>query len=117
MSGKSEGEPGKVTVELGGDDLHRLVRWEYPEGETPPVTPELIVSLLETRFQPPFWSIIEELVRDCDSVLEQNGFPKAEFITYARSDVFEKRHKMMESWAGYLEARRGEVVRMGGQVV
>ena len=36
---------------------------------------------------------------------------------YARSDVFEKRRKMMESWAGYLAARRGEVVRMEGQVV
>ena len=31
---------------------------------------------------------------------------------YARSDVFEKRRKLMESWAGYLEARRGEVVTM-----
>ena len=32
---------------------------------------------------------------------------------YARSDLFEKRAKMMESWAAYLEARRGEVVRLG----
>lgn len=31
---------------------------------------------------------------------------------YARSDLFEKRRKMMESWAGYLQARRGEVVRL-----
>jgi len=31
---------------------------------------------------------------------------------YARSDVFEKRRKMMESWAGYLEARRGEIVKL-----
>ena len=29
---------------------------------------------------------------------------------YARSDVFEKRRLMMESWAGYLEARRGEAL-------
>ena len=29
---------------------------------------------------------------------------------YARSDVFEKRRKMMESWAAYLAVRRGEVV-------
>ncbi len=29
---------------------------------------------------------------------------------YARSDVFEKRRKMMESWAKYLQARRGEVL-------
>ena len=36
---------------------------------------------------------------------------KAE-AAYARSDVFEKRRKMMESWAGYLEARRGEVVKL-----
>ncbi len=31
---------------------------------------------------------------------------------YARSDLFEKRRKMMESWAGYLGVRRGEVVRL-----
>lgn len=31
---------------------------------------------------------------------------------YARSDLFEKRRKMMESWAGYLQVRRGEVVRL-----
>ena len=31
---------------------------------------------------------------------------------YARSDVFEKRRKMMETWAGYLAARHGEVVTM-----
>ncbi len=36
---------------------------------------------------------------------------KAE-AAYARSDVFDKRRKMMESWAGYLAARRGEVVTM-----
>ena len=82
MSGKSGGDPRKVMVDLGGDELHRLVREEYPEGKEPPVTPELIVSLLETRFQPPFWSIIEELVRDCDAVLEQHGFPRAEFVAY-----------------------------------
>ena len=37
---------------------------------------------------------------------------KAE-AAYARSDVFEKRRKMMESWAGYLTAQRGRVVRLG----
>lgn len=31
---------------------------------------------------------------------------------YARSDVFEKRAKLMQSWSAYLEARRGEVVQM-----
>ena len=30
---------------------------------------------------------------------------------YARSDLFEKRRKMMESWAGYLRASDGEVLR------
>jgi integrase len=31
---------------------------------------------------------------------------------YARSDVFKKRRKMMESWAGYLAARQGDVVKV-----
>jgi integrase len=31
---------------------------------------------------------------------------------YARSDVFEKRRKMMESWAGYLFAKRGEIIAL-----
>lgn len=31
---------------------------------------------------------------------------------YARSDVFVKRQKMMESWAAYLAASRGEVVKL-----
>ncbi len=31
---------------------------------------------------------------------------------YARSDVFEKRRKMMESWAGYLAAQRLNVLRL-----
>ena len=31
---------------------------------------------------------------------------------YARSDLFEKRAKMMESWAAYLAETRGEVVRI-----
>lgn len=31
---------------------------------------------------------------------------------YARSDVFEKRGKMMEAWARYLAAERGKVVRI-----
>ncbi len=31
---------------------------------------------------------------------------------YARSDHFEKRRKMLESWAGYLAVRRREVVRI-----
>ncbi|MDB5660455.1 MAG: hypothetical protein JWS10_3070 [Cypionkella sp.] len=31
---------------------------------------------------------------------------------YARSDLFEKRGKMMEAWAGFLSERRGEVVRI-----
>ncbi len=31
---------------------------------------------------------------------------------YARSDVFEKRRKMMGSWAGYLVARRDGVVKL-----
>ena len=31
---------------------------------------------------------------------------------YARSDVFEKRRKMMENWAGYLDVRRGEVLQL-----
>ncbi|MHA7849398.1 tyrosine-type recombinase/integrase [Roseovarius sp.] len=34
---------------------------------------------------------------------------KAE-AAYARSDMFEKRRKMMERWARYLEARRGELI-------
>ena len=33
---------------------------------------------------------------------------------YARSDVFEKRRRMMESWAGYLNARRASVVALRG---
>lgn len=32
---------------------------------------------------------------------------------YARSDLFEKRRKMMEAWAGYLSQERGKVVRIG----
>ena len=32
---------------------------------------------------------------------------------YARSDVFEKRRKMMEAWAGYLAGEAGKVVRIG----
>ena len=32
---------------------------------------------------------------------------------YARSDLFEKRRKMMEAWAGYLAEKRGNVVRIG----
>jgi integrase len=32
---------------------------------------------------------------------------------YARSDVFEKRRKMMEAWAGYLAQEAGKVVRLG----
>ncbi|MCF3594180.1 tyrosine-type recombinase/integrase [Rhodobacteraceae bacterium LMO-12] len=40
---------------------------------------------------------------------------KAE-AAYARSDMFEKRRKMMESWAGYLSARRGEIVDFGNAV-
>ena len=37
---------------------------------------------------------------------------KAE-AAYARSDVFEKRRKMMEAWAGYLAQEAGKVVRIG----
>ena len=37
---------------------------------------------------------------------------KAE-AAYARSDVFEKRRKMMDAWAGYLAGEAGKVVRMG----
>lgn len=33
---------------------------------------------------------------------------------YARSDVFEKRRKMMQAWADYLAVRRGEVVKLWG---
>ena len=32
---------------------------------------------------------------------------------YARSDVFEKRRKMMDAWAGYLAGESGKVVRIG----
>ncbi|WP_051416359.1 tyrosine-type recombinase/integrase [Paracoccus sp. J55] len=32
---------------------------------------------------------------------------------YARSDLFEKRRKIMEAWAGYLAERRDNVVRIG----
>lgn len=32
---------------------------------------------------------------------------------YARSDLFEKRRKMMEAWASYLAEKRGNVVRIG----
>ncbi|MBA3324021.1 MAG: hypothetical protein H0T41_01635 [Rhodobacteraceae bacterium] len=57
---------------------------------------------------------------------EQTNFPRevAEFAlahatrdkaeaAYARSDLLEKRRKMMEAWACYLEASRGEVLRIG----
>ena len=32
---------------------------------------------------------------------------------YARSDLFEKRRKMMEAWAGFLAEEQGKVVRIG----
>ena len=32
---------------------------------------------------------------------------------YARSDLFEKRRKMMESWADYLNESSAEIVRIG----
>ena len=32
---------------------------------------------------------------------------------YARSDVFEKRRKMMDAWAAFLAERRDNVVRIG----
>ena len=31
---------------------------------------------------------------------------------YARSDLFEKRHKMMEAWAAYIAVKAGETVRL-----
>ena len=34
---------------------------------------------------------------------------------YARSDVFEKRRMMMESWAAYLDTKRGEVMKLGAR--
>lgn len=34
---------------------------------------------------------------------------------YARSTVFEKRRKLMQSWASYLEGRRGDVVKLSRQ--
>ncbi len=34
---------------------------------------------------------------------------------YARSDLFQKRRKLMEQWCNYLFALRGEVVRIGAQ--
>ena len=37
---------------------------------------------------------------------------KAE-AAYARSDVFDKRRKMMDAWAGYLAGEAGKVVRIG----
>jgi integrase len=37
---------------------------------------------------------------------------KAE-AAYARSDLFAKRRKLMERWAGYVTAKRGDVVRIG----
>lgn len=36
---------------------------------------------------------------------------KAE-AAYARSDLFEKRHKMMEAWAAYIAVKAGETVRL-----
>lgn len=33
-------------------------------------------------------------------------------MAYARSDLFEKRRKLMERWAGYLAVRSGEVVKL-----
>jgi len=35
---------------------------------------------------------------------------------YARSDVFEKRRKMMESWSLFLSAETGKVVQIAGRV-
>lgn len=34
---------------------------------------------------------------------------------YARSDVFEKRRKLMEAWSAYLTTGRGEVVKLSGR--
>ena len=35
---------------------------------------------------------------------------------FARSDLFEKRRKMMEAWAAYATAEQGKVVRLGAGV-
>lgn len=35
---------------------------------------------------------------------------------YARSDVFERRAKMMDAWASYLLSTRGEVVKLGAKL-
>jgi hypothetical protein len=37
---------------------------------------------------------------------------KAE-AAHARSDVFDKRRKMMEAWVGYLAGEVGKIVRIG----
>ena len=57
---------------------------------------------------------------------ERTNFPRevAEFAlahvvgdaaeqAYARSDLFEKRRKMMEAWAAYVTAEPGKVMRLG----
>jgi hypothetical protein len=103
MSGKGEDEPEKVMVDRGGDELHRLVHWEYREGKAPPVTPELIVSSLKAKYLPPFWSIIEELARECDEVLAREGFPKAAELVASGADGqwrYEERHiePLTECW-------------------
>ncbi len=33
---------------------------------------------------------------------------------YARSDLFDKRHKLMDQWAQYLTSEHGKVVRLHG---
>ena len=52
-----------------------------------------------------------EALRRAEAALAHVNKDKSE-SAYARSDVFEKRRMMMESWASYLTAQTSEVVAL-----
>lgn len=63
---------GRVKTDMGGDELHRLVKWDYPKGQEPPITPESV----KEAFDPQFWTTVDAVAKECNAELEKYGLPK-----------------------------------------
>lgn len=74
---------GRKWVDEGGDELHRWGSWEPIEKQSE----EEEIAELMAAMNPPFWSDMEKIQSECDTILAENGFPRsADHIIYVTEE-------------------------------
>ena len=91
---------GYIKRDLGGDELHRLVRWELPPEKSASQASAKKLCLFVEKFHTQFHETWAEIEADCEEALSKAGFPAGNdrVVSSGRFWCCQENNEKLDTW-------------------